>query len=255
VIPKSYKNYSRGTLCSAMDCDQPAEYEVYLYDYYPQPINEEFFEQDSTCPFLCDDHMRENEERAVGDRIPRGRVAYPYTNRNGAQGYSRYVPLRDVFPQLFDGTPVLQQPSARLEIVEVNDELLRYLSRYPELLRELDPRKFEEIVAKIFEDRDFEVVLTPQTRDGGKDLYAVRRDDISLLLYLVECKRYASSRKVGVEAVRALYGVKDAERASHAVLVTTSSFTKDAIEFATPLKYHLSLQDFDALKSWLGNYS
>jgi restriction endonuclease Mrr len=98
------------------------------------------------------------------------------------------------------------------------------------------------------------VELTLRTRDGGRDLFALRSDTFGKSLYLVECKRYAASRKVGVEVVRGLYGVLQADRATKGVIVTTSSYTKDAIEFATPLEYQLSLRDFEALKEWLVSF-
>lgn len=71
---------------------------------------------------------------------------------------------------------------------------------------------------------------------------------------IVECKRYAPTNKVGVDVVRAIHGVTQAERATKGVIVTTSSFTKDAIAFASPLKYGIGLHDFEALKSWLEGF-
>ena len=78
--------------CSVKGCTQNADYRVILYDVYMDE-QEVFFEQDSTCPFLCAAHMTENERRAKGVREPRGDVAYPYTNQQGAQGFTIYQPL------------------------------------------------------------------------------------------------------------------------------------------------------------------
>ena len=252
--PKRCVEYTPETKCSVADCGRPAEYEVFLYDYYPPPLNEEFFEQDYTCPFLCEPHMVENETLAMGARVPRGDVEYPHSNRNGAQGYTKYAPVLGIYDELYVETRGLVIPQARVELLEVNDELIRYLAQHPEKLREIDPRKFEELVADIFRDKGFEVTLTPRTRDGGRDIQAVHKSSLGSILYLVECKRYNSAHKVGVELVRALYGVKLRERATAGVLVTTSSFTKDALDFASPLKYELSLQDFKSLQSWLKEY-
>ncbi|MFN6528251.1 hypothetical protein [Nostoc sp. ChiSLP03a] len=77
---KRYFEYTSDTRCSVRGCEKPPEYEVYLYDYYPL-YHEEFFEQDQTCPFLCEHHMEENEFLADGLRTPRGYVKYPYSNR------------------------------------------------------------------------------------------------------------------------------------------------------------------------------
>jgi restriction endonuclease Mrr len=252
--PEKYIKFEPGTKCSVDGCNQEAEFEVYLYDYYPEPLNEEFFEQDYTCPFLCSFHMRENEANSEGERIPRGFVSYPYTNQYSAQGYTKYTPIQKVYPQFYDGSSKLLIPEVRIEVAEVNEELIRYLAKHPQLLRDLDPRKFEELVAEIFRAKGFTVELTPATRDGGRDIQAVQKNSIGTFLYFVECKRYSSSRKVGVDVVRSLYGVKQQQRATMGILVTTSSFTKDAIDFASPLEYELSLRDFEALKSWLSQY-
>lgn len=248
--PKRHVNYKTGTPCSVEKCRMPAEFEVYLYDFYPY-LNFEFFEQDFTCPFLCRPHMEENEKRADGIREPRGYVRYPYTNRRGAQGYTKYAPIAEIFPLLVDASANLGQAQFVSSVVSVNDELLTHLAQQPELLRKINPRRFEEIVAELFRKRGFEVELTPGTRDGGRDLFALQSDAFGKSLYLVECKRYSASRRVGVEIIRGLYGIVQADRATKGIIVTTSSYTKDALAFATPLQYQLTLRDFEALKEWL----
>ncbi|MGQ4288592.1 restriction endonuclease [Bacillus thuringiensis] len=250
---KKYSHYDETTRCTVDGCENKPDYEVYLYDYYDF-MNEEFLEQDYTCPFICEKHMQINERSAVGERKPRRVVRYPYTNKGGAQGYTRYQPILEVYPQIFhEGLPVTT-PSLRVDFSDINSQLIQYLARNPELMRELDPRKFEELVAELFHKKGYEVSLTPQTRDGGKDIYALKKDSISTTLFLIETKRYSKTNKVGVDLVRGLYGVKHAERANVGMLVTTSSFTKDAIDFATPLKYEMSLKDFSNLKEWLKEY-
>jgi len=78
--------------CSVEECQNPAAYQVILYDVYV-PLGDVFFEEDFTCPRICRDHMIENESKAKGVREPRGDVEYPYTNRNQAQGFTIYRPL------------------------------------------------------------------------------------------------------------------------------------------------------------------
>ena len=71
-----------------------------LYDEYSDGAV--FYEQDFTCPFLCQVHHDENEKLAKGKREPRGFVEYPYTNRGDAQGYTKYVPIGEAYPQHFE---------------------------------------------------------------------------------------------------------------------------------------------------------
>ena len=70
----------------------PAYVEVILYDVYPTEKTV-FFERDHACPYLCAAHMAENETKAKGARKPRGSVAYPFSNQDGAQGFTIYRPL------------------------------------------------------------------------------------------------------------------------------------------------------------------
>jgi len=67
-----------------------AEFEVFLYDVYTKGEPQVFFERDTTCPFLCPEHMVENEENVRGVRAPRGSAMYPYSNKNGALGFTIY---------------------------------------------------------------------------------------------------------------------------------------------------------------------
>lgn len=81
-------------------CGKKADVEVFLYDVYPHQGDAAsvFFEQDFTCSHLCFEHMAENENRAKGTRKPRGTVDYPYSNRNGAQGFTVYRRLDRPWP-------------------------------------------------------------------------------------------------------------------------------------------------------------
>ncbi|WP_256815811.1 restriction endonuclease [Cytobacillus sp. Bac17] len=250
---KKYINYETTTKCSVPGCTNNAEYEVYLYDYYDS-IDEEFFEQDYTCPFICNKHMNVNEANARGEKRPRGSVHYPFTNKNLARGYTRYHPVLEVYFEVInEGLPV-NNSSLRVDFTDINTELIKYLSENPELMQKIDPRKFEELVAELFNRKGYDVSLTQRTRDGGKDIYAIKNDSIASTLFVIETKRYSKTNKVGVEIVRSLYGVKTAERANVGMIVTTSSFTKAAIDFASPLNYELSLRDFENLKEWLKEY-
>ena len=133
----------------------------------------------------------------------------------------------------------------------INEELFSALSQNPELMRELQPRSFEELIAELFARRGFTVKLTPPTRDGGVDIYAVEHHTLGESLYVIECKRYKAQRRVGVEPVRGLYAVTEAKRATRGILVTTSSFTDAAIAFASPLEYRLTLRDYEAVCEWI----
>jgi hypothetical protein len=80
--------------CSVNGCEREATVKVILYDVYPYLDGADiFFEQDSTCPFLCTVHVTANEKSAKGVRKSRGFVEYPFSNQERAQGFTIYFPL------------------------------------------------------------------------------------------------------------------------------------------------------------------
>jgi HJR/Mrr/RecB family endonuclease len=145
-------------------------------------------------------------------------------------------------------------PATKIELATINQELVTYLAKHPKSLYTLEPRRFEELVAELFRDFGYEVLLTPQSKDGGVDIRAVRKDSVGTFLYLIECKRYRQERPVAVDLVRSLYGVVQAERATCGILATTSRFTKEAHEFAKRSQFQLSLRDYSHVTEWLQEY-
>lgn len=135
-------------------------------------------------------------------------------------------------------------------IVVINDRLMKAFKDDPELLRRIDPFLFEEVVANLFEEEGYKIILTPPRADGGKDIYAYKTDLLTQVKYLVECKRYVPPLKVDVSVARQLYGAVQQEQASGGIIVTTSYFTKPAIDFARLVEYQLFLADFDDLSQW-----
>jgi restriction endonuclease len=128
--------------------------------------------------------------------------------------------------------------------------LIRDVKIKPQELLALDSRQFEELVAEIWRNLGYETELTARTKDGGRDIIAVRKFEASVR-FLIECKRYNPSHKVGVELVRALYGVKMHEKATKGILATTSTFTRGAKGFFNDHMWELEPRDFDGVVDWV----
>ena len=139
-------------------------------------------------------------------------------------------------------------------IVTANDVLIEKLKRQPSDLFKITSRQFEEVIADLLSDMGIEVELTPQTRDGGKDILAYMDTPIGKVLCLVEAKQHKETRPVGVNLVRSLYGTVVDQDASKGMLVTTSRFTKDAAAFQQKYEYILSLKDYSDVLSWILKY-
>jgi restriction system protein len=154
-----------------------------------------------------------------------------------------------------DGEPLRSGDTAERQIVtdvrDVSDTLLRQIADDPSMVYNMPSRRFEELVAELLERQGYQVTLTPQTRDGGKDMYAAKHDAFGSFLYIVECKRHAPDRPVGVGVVRALHGVAQHERVNAAMVMTTSYFSGPARDLAQSLRYQMSLKDYFDLRSWI----
>ncbi len=87
--------------------------------------------------------------------------------------------------------------------------------------------QFEQVAAQGFASMGFDVQLTAEGADGGYDIVLKS----SAGRFLVQAKHWRN-RSVGVDVVRALYGVVEAEGASGGYIVTSGQFTLAASEFA-----------------------
>lgn len=138
-----------------------------------------------------------------------------------------------------------------LAVAEVSDALIERLAEEPQLLYELDPRKFEKLVAELYRRQGFETTLTPASGDEGVDIYVVSRNDLGRALWVVQAKRYAAENRVGAGIVRELYGTVMAKEASAGILVTTSFFQPGAVKLEREFEYRLSLKNYLDLQELL----
>ncbi|MEH1805426.1 restriction endonuclease [Nostoc sp.] len=140
--------------------------------------------------------------------------------------------------------------------------LLNKISTNSEILRDIptktDWRVFEEIVAEIFRKFGYEIELTKKTRDGGKDIIALRKNGSEITeRLLIECKHWQA--KIDVKSIRSLIGVAvtQNELPTGIILATTSTFTEDAKELKINfnISIELDLKDYDDILHWIGDYN
>ena len=155
------------------------------------------------------------------------------------------------FEDEFECLSAEKTQSIRIVSKEFWDGLIRGLAAKPEALYSISPRTFEELIAELLRREGMKTVLTPPTRDGGRDVLVMSSSVIGELLFLVECKRYAPNRPVDVSIVRELFGVLGHERATGALIATTSYFTEAALKFRKPIQYQMGFKDYDAIRTWL----
>ncbi len=144
--------------------------------------------------------------------------------------------------------------AAKPLIISANEAIIQNLKKNPKDIFSLTPRQYEELVAELFRDMGWDVELTQATRDGGKDILAAMNTAAGHILCLVEAKHYRADRKIGVSLVRALYGTLCDYQATNALMVTTSSYSKDAHALQKKHQYELSLKDYVGVAEWIQRY-
>ncbi len=116
------------------------------------------------------------------------------------------------------------------------------------------PRDFEEVIAELFRSQGFQIELTKQTKDGGYDIIAIQELGSFNNRYLVECKRYAKNRPVGIEIVRSFMDVIDQNDSNKGIICTTSYFSPEVVKRQLATPYGLELRDRIQLLEWVENY-
>lgn len=120
----------------------------------------------------------------------------------------------------------------------------------PELLKTLDWRIFEEMLADMLRTFGYSIELTRRTKDGGIDVIAIKSDrDFGHHKYILQAKRYTHS--VQVSPVRELLYIHGEQKASKSCLATTSTFTKGAWELAEKHRWTLELKDREGILKWI----
>lgn len=131
----------------------------------------------------------------------------------------------------------LWMPDGRMEgLIDASDIIRAKYIGIPskqvpnDIFDKLNPRDLECLVERTFKAMGYQTQLTNYKGDGGRDVIAIKNDVAERGHVLIECKLY--NRKVGVSYIRSLLGVVADEKVNKGILVTSSTYTKGAIEFA-----------------------
>ena len=120
----------------------------------------------------------------------------------------------------------------------------------PELLKSINWRDFEKLLAYVLEKFEYEIELNRGTKDGGVDIIAIKKDTpFGPNRYLIQAKRWKN--KVGVEPVRSLIWAHNEYRVTKSCLATTSAFTKGAWDLANQYKWQVELKDYEKIIEWI----
>ena len=132
----------------------------------------------------------------------------------------------------------------------LNEELYEYFGKNSDQLARLHWREYEKLIAELLQAQGFQVELGPGSADGGVDIRLMQRDPIGDMLTLVQVKKYSKNRRIDLQAVQALHGAKEAERADGSMFVTTSDYQPCAKGFAGRENVRMGLHVSDDVRKW-----
>lgn len=117
-------------------------------------------------------------------------------------------------------------------------------------LKTLDGFNFEHICATIIEKLGWgKVTVTSKVKDGGKDL--ILESPNSEIIY-IECKHQPTT-KIGRPVIQKLHSAIITSNSSKGIIITTGSFSKDAIDYAENLSPPIKLIDLLTLTEMAQN--
>lgn len=133
--------------------------------------------------------------------------------------------------------------------------ILEMINKDPQSIYQIDPFKWEEIIAGAYDAAGFdEVILTPRSGDKGRDVIAII-NGVGSIKIVDQVKAYNPGHLVTANDVRALAGVISMEQnVSKGVITTTSDFAprvRDDELIKSLMPYRLELRPKQELLPWL----
>ena len=101
----------------------------------------------------------------------------------------------------------------------------------PQLLKQLEWRRFEELCAAYFETLGFRTSIAQSGKHGGVDIHLIAEGSETTSI-VVQCKAWDAYR-VGIKGSRELRSAMASANVGEGVLVTSGRFTQEAVDFAS----------------------
>ena len=216
-------------------------------DDFPLPVS----------PFMRFTWFIESQIRAATPRPELAALIDDYTRRSIIDLMFRTqrvpwdgaVPLRDLFDLgTLGGTISGTKDSAPL----IDQRFIDYLHAQPQDLSQIHWRQFEFLVGEFFRRNGYTVHVTAPSGDGGVDVRAVREHGVAgPELILIQAKRFADDRQVGIESVKALWSDIDEAHATRGMVATTSTLAPGARKYCQARRYRLTAAERPAVEEWL----
>jgi len=149
-------------------------------------------------------------------------------------------------------TPKGQRPPGWVETSSSYLLVAADLLKQGRLISDMHWRDYEKLIGELLESEGWRVEVTRGSKDGGIDVIAEKSDSLlGEIRTLWQAKKYGVTNKVKLSEVRELSAIRDNDKATKAVIVTTSHLTRDAIEWVKRDKFRLDYRDKERIESWI----
>ena len=201
------------------------------------------------------------KDRMMQNR-PRGFGFVTYAEPEQAARAVQEFHDHDIFPdECFDFTDGADDEVAAglghialLRLVEnASNSFAKLVCRDPTLLRSLEWRDVERMLATVFAGLGFSVQLTPGAKDGGKDIVLGFLVSGKFHSYYVEVKHW-SEKPVGGRIVKQFLSVVARDQQDGGILLATSGFSATAIEVVTEFAPDFRFGDDNSIVTFCRTY-
>lgn len=117
-----------------------------------------------------------------------------------------------------------------------------------EFLDSMNYRDFEKIIYEYLKAQNIPVIYQGQARDTGYDFQIPERNCV------VEVKKYNRNGKISLSVIRAFIGTMIENDADKGIIISSTEFTKSAINFVQNLEQHIVLLSLQDLIKFDGNF-
>lgn len=142
-----------------------------------------------------------------------------------------------------------------IKIYSPSLELLANLKQKKITLEDIHWRQFEEIVAELLSWEGWSVKLGRGSKDGNVDILAEKKDpSIGRILTVWQAKKLHLGNKVGISTIRELADTRIQNKASKAVIVTSTYLTRGALDRIQCDEFLFSKVDRIDFFNWIQAY-
>jgi hypothetical protein len=261
AIEKSTKFLSSPAIQQQIDFFNSPAFQQQI-DFFNSPA---FQQQISLIDTLGPALQQYVNQRQIGLMNALGPALQQYANQSSTlvnNAVQRYIEqLQTDLLQEPEEHEVIEQPEAELIRPETRERIVIYspiqllleqLRAQKISLHDIHWREFEKVVAELLQQDGYTVELGPGTKDGGKDIMAIKDvPGCGLVMSVWQAKQLQVGNKVDIHVIRELADTRVQFGASKGVIVTTTSLTKGALERIERDRFLLHKVDGDDMFTWI----